>query len=122
MAGEDWHYLRFPNLTLDDQHRAAALAFVGQRGYKVADVSVAKGDEAAIASMKRQYLRGVERGNSMQVYGRCLRQSARPRGAADDCQADSDHRRLLLYVLYKTGWCTIAPSTGGRSLPALQLT
>lgn len=97
MQGADWHYLRFPNLAggKDDEQRAAALAFLAARGYRVADVSVAfgdwvytdayarcvgKGDQQAIAVMKTHYLDGVDRGIaqmkavSMRVYGRVIPQ------------------------------------------------
>lgn len=97
MQGADWHYLRFPNLSAgsDPERGGGAQAFLAARGYRVADVSVAfgdwvytdayarcaaKGDEAAIATMKAQYFRAVERGiagmkaASMQVYGRVIPQ------------------------------------------------
>jgi peptidoglycan/xylan/chitin deacetylase (PgdA/CDA1 family) len=95
MQGADWHYLRFPFLTVDTDRRAGALAFLGQRGYRVADVSVsfddwvysdayarcvAKGNNAAIAAMKLRYLANVDRGieemkaTSMRVFGRVIPQ------------------------------------------------
>lgn len=95
MAGADWHYFRFPNLALSNERRGEALALLVQRGYKVADVSVAfgdwvytdayarcvaKNDQDAIAAMKREYLRGVEHGiaamqaQSQQVFGRVIPQ------------------------------------------------
>ena len=43
MAGADWHWLRFANLAVGAR-RAEALAFLAERGYRVADVSVAFGD------------------------------------------------------------------------------
>lgn len=95
MAGVDWHYFRFPNLATSDERRGQALALLKERGYKVADVSVAfgdwvytdayarciaKGDQSTIDAMKRQYLREVDRGiaamkaNSQQVFGRVIPQ------------------------------------------------
>ena len=95
MGGADWQWLRFPNLSLGGERAPAALAFLRQRGYRVADVSLAfgdwnytdayarclaKGDDAAIGAMKRQYFREVERGiaqmkeNSARVYGRVIPQ------------------------------------------------
>jgi peptidoglycan/xylan/chitin deacetylase (PgdA/CDA1 family) len=95
MQGADWHYLRFPYLSLGGERRDGALDFIGKRGYKVADVSVsfddwaytdtyarcvAKGDDATIAAMKRQYLADVERGiaamkaDSVRVFGRVIPQ------------------------------------------------
>lgn len=95
MAGADWHYFRFPNLAVSEERRGQALALLKQRGYKVADVSVAfsdwvytdayarciaKGEQDTIAAMKRQYLQGVDRGiavmkaNSQQLFGRVIPQ------------------------------------------------
>jgi peptidoglycan/xylan/chitin deacetylase (PgdA/CDA1 family) len=95
MTGADWHWLRFPNLSLGGERAAPAEAFLRQRGYRVADVSVAfsdwsytdtyarclaKGDEKAIDAMKRQYFRDVERGiarmkeDSTRVFGRVIPQ------------------------------------------------
>lgn len=95
MAGTDWHYFRFPNLAASGEWREPALALLKERGYQVADVSVAfgdwvytdayarcvaRGDQDAIAAMKRQYLLGVDRGiaamkaNSRQVFGRMIPQ------------------------------------------------
>jgi peptidoglycan/xylan/chitin deacetylase (PgdA/CDA1 family) len=95
MGAEDWHYLRFPNLTVGATRGAEALAYLRGRGYKIADVSfsfsdwsytdayarcVAKGDTATIAAMKAQYLRSVDNGiaqmkeHSKQVFGRVIPQ------------------------------------------------
>lgn len=96
MAGADWHYFRYPNLSAGYGERASdALAFLRARGYRVADVSVAfsdwsytdayarclaKGDNATIDAMKLQYLRDVDRGiarmkaDSRKVYGRIIPQ------------------------------------------------
>jgi peptidoglycan/xylan/chitin deacetylase (PgdA/CDA1 family) len=95
MAGADWHWLRFPNLSLGGERAAKAEAFLRERGYRVADVSVAfsdwsytdpyarclaKGDEKSIDAMKRQYFRDVERGiarmkdDSTRVFGRVIPQ------------------------------------------------
>jgi peptidoglycan/xylan/chitin deacetylase (PgdA/CDA1 family) len=94
MAGADWHWLRFPNLAVGVR-RAEALALLAERGYRVADVSVAfgdwvytdayarcvgKGDTAAIDAMKRQYFQEVDAGiaqmkeNSRRVFGRVIPQ------------------------------------------------
>jgi peptidoglycan/xylan/chitin deacetylase (PgdA/CDA1 family) len=94
MAGADWRWLRFPNLAVGVR-RAEALAFLAERGYRVADVSVAfgdwvytdayarcvgKGDSAAIDAMKRQYFQEVDAGivqmkeNSRRVFGRVIPQ------------------------------------------------
>lgn len=93
MAGANWHYFRFPNLAVSGAWREPALAFLQERGYQVADVSVAFGDwvytdayarcvarddQDSIAAMKRQYLQGVERSiaamqaNAQQVFGRII--------------------------------------------------
>jgi peptidoglycan/xylan/chitin deacetylase (PgdA/CDA1 family) len=96
MAGADWHYLRYPNLSFGDgERRDGALAFLKSRGYRVADVSVAfsdwdytdayarcleKGDAASIGTMKAHYLKGVDDGiahmkeTSRRVYGRVIPQ------------------------------------------------
>lgn len=48
MAGADWHYLRFPNLTAESVERAESVAsFLKSRGYRMADVSVAFADWSA---------------------------------------------------------------------------
>lgn len=94
MAGANWHYLRFPYLAVG-QRREAALAWLDQRGYRVADVSlsfadwdytepyarcVAKGDTAAIARMKAYYLQQVDAGiarmkeDALRVCGRIIPQ------------------------------------------------
>jgi peptidoglycan/xylan/chitin deacetylase (PgdA/CDA1 family) len=94
MGSNDWHWLRMPNLAMSAR-RDQALAFMHARGYRLADVSVAfsdwsytdayarcvaKGDQATIAAMKRQYLRNVDRGilnmktQSRQVFGRVIPQ------------------------------------------------
>ena len=94
MAGADWHWLRFPNLALGER-QPEALDFLKQRGYKIADVSLAfgdwvytdayarcvtTGDSAAIAAMRRHYLAGVDRSiaqmreNSRRVFGRVIPQ------------------------------------------------
>ncbi len=91
MQGQDWHYLRFPNLNVDPAKADGAMAWLKARGYREADVSaafsdwaytdayarcLAKGDTAAIDAMKVQYLKGVDDGiiqmqaMSQRVYGR----------------------------------------------------
>jgi lysophospholipase L1-like esterase len=97
MQGADWHYLRFPNLSVgsDAAIRDGALAFLKGRGYRVADVSVAfgdwdytdayarclaKGDGATIEAMKTRYLKGVDdsiaqmKATSRRIYGRVIPQ------------------------------------------------
>lgn len=94
MAGADWRWFRYPNLSVGDgERRDAALAFLRGRGYRVADVSLAfsdwdytdaharckaAGDETAVAAMTAHYLRGVDAGitqalaESQAVYGRTI--------------------------------------------------
>lgn len=97
MEGADWRYFRFPFLSAgkDKPQHDAAASFLKQQGYKIAEVSVsfndwaygnayarclAKGDEAAIDAMKRQYFRGVDDGIarmkelSLKTYGRMIPQ------------------------------------------------
>lgn len=94
MLGQDWRWLRFPNLAAGPRFEEA-LAFLGTRGYRVADVSVAfsdwdytdayarcagKNDGATIEAMKRQFLADVDRGivrmkeDSRRVFGRVIPQ------------------------------------------------
>lgn len=93
MAGENWHYLRFPFLAAgtDPTLHAGIMAYLKEHGYKIADVSIsfndwaytdtyarcmAKGDQATIEQMKAQYMAGVKasiavaRYGSQKVYGR----------------------------------------------------
>ncbi|WP_457420963.1 polysaccharide deacetylase family protein [Roseateles sp. P5_E7] len=94
MAGADWRWFRYPNLSVGDgERRDAALAFLRGRGYQVADVSLAfsdwdytdayarckaVGDGASVAAMTAHYLRGVDAGiaqalaESKVVYGRTI--------------------------------------------------
>lgn len=97
MAGEDWHMLRFPNLSVgaDETRRDGVFAWMKAKGYREADVSVAfsdwdytdayarclaRGDQATIEKMKAQYLKGVDDGIanmkavSMRVYDRVIPQ------------------------------------------------
>lgn len=95
MDGADWHYLRLPFLDGGGERWPAALAYLRERGYRVADVSisfddwaytdayarcVASGDQDAISAMKRQYLAAVDAGiarmqaGSQRVYGRVIAQ------------------------------------------------
>jgi peptidoglycan/xylan/chitin deacetylase (PgdA/CDA1 family) len=95
MQGQFWRWLRFPNLAVGTARRDGALAYLRDKGYRVADVSlafsdwsytdayarcVAKGDTAAIQAMKDQYFKAVERGiaemkaSSQRVYGRVIPQ------------------------------------------------
>lgn len=94
MQGEDWRYFRFPNLA-GGPRLPEALAFLHERGYRVADVSVAfsdwdytdayarcvaNGDDAAIAAMKAQYLEDVDKEishmktDSRRLFGRVVPQ------------------------------------------------
>jgi len=97
MQGQDWRYLRFPNLSTGatrERHDGAA-AWLKAHGYRIAHVSVsfddwaytdayarcaAKGDTAAISLMEDQYLKGVDdalvrmRAVSLKVYGRVIPQ------------------------------------------------
>jgi peptidoglycan/xylan/chitin deacetylase (PgdA/CDA1 family) len=97
MAGLDWHYLRFPNLSTGatrERHDGAA-DLLAARGYKVAHVSVsfddfapseayarcmAKGDQATIALMEKDFLNSVGdeiarmKTVSRTVYGRMIPQ------------------------------------------------
>jgi hypothetical protein len=97
MAGQDWHVLRFPFLDggNDPARHDAAAAWLRAEGYRIADVSIsfddwayteaygrclAKGDQAAIADMKADYLRRVDaaivrtKALSQRVYGRMVPQ------------------------------------------------
>lgn len=97
MHGADWRFLRLPNLAAG-AHLDEALAFLGARGYRLADVSVAFADWEytdayarcsaradgvaipAIAAMKRQYLDDVDaaivrmKDDSQRVFGRVIPQ------------------------------------------------
>ncbi len=92
MAGQDWHYLRFPFLSAGEgADHDGIIAYLKAHGYRIADVSmsfsdwaytepynrcVAKGDEAGIEQLKAQYLDGVKAElardllMSQKVYGR----------------------------------------------------
>lgn len=97
MKGADWRFFRFPNMAAgkDQSQHDMAIAFLRQRGYKIAEATVsfddwaysdayarclAKGDDAAILAMKAQYLEGVDDGIvrmkalSHKVYGRMIPQ------------------------------------------------
>jgi hypothetical protein len=97
MAGRDWHVLRYPFLDAGGTgaRHDGALAWLTQRGYRIADVSLgfddwaytetyarclAKGDQAAIDGMKASYYRRVDqqlarmRAVSQRVYGRMIPQ------------------------------------------------
>jgi peptidoglycan/xylan/chitin deacetylase (PgdA/CDA1 family) len=97
MHGADWHYLRFPFLAAgkDQARHVDAAAWLAAQGYRIADVSVsfndwaytdvyarcmAKGASAAIATIKVQYLKGVDdeivrmKAVSQRVYGRMIPQ------------------------------------------------
>jgi len=97
MKGQEWRYLRFPNLTAGtrpERHDGAA-AYLAAHGYKVAHVTISfsdwsysdayarclvRNDQAAIRTMEDQYLRGVDdeltrmRAVSQKVYGRMIPQ------------------------------------------------
>ena len=93
MGKGDWHWLRFPNLSSgkDATRHDAAAAFLKQRGYRIASVSLAfedwdysdayarcraQGDDRTIAAMKRHYLAVVDqaiaraKANAQRVHGR----------------------------------------------------
>jgi peptidoglycan/xylan/chitin deacetylase (PgdA/CDA1 family) len=93
MPGQNWHYLRFPNLNVDPARAADAMAWLKAHHYREADVSagfsdwaysdayarcLAKSDTAAIDTMKAQYLKSVDDGivymlaTSQRVYGRTI--------------------------------------------------
>ena len=93
MGSEDWHWLRFPFLDEGDdpaKHRALQ-AFLEERGYRVAEVTlsfgdyaysapyarcVAKNDQQGLEQLKQSYLDGaaksLERGRtlSVELFGR----------------------------------------------------
>lgn len=94
MDGEDWRYLRLPNLAAGT-HARPALAWLQEQGYRIADVSLsfadsaykdsyarclAKGDSAAIDAMKQHYFATVDNSiarmkqDSQRVYGRIIPQ------------------------------------------------
>ena len=97
MRGQDWRVLRYPFLDAGKnaaRHDGAA-AWLKGRGYRIADVSISfddwaytetyarcrdKGDAAAIAAMKADYLKRVDqtiartRAVSQRVYGRMIPQ------------------------------------------------
>ena len=97
MKGADWRYFRFPNMAAgrDKAQHDSAMAFLKDRGYRIAEASVSfddwaysdayarclgKGDGEAIAAMKAQYFRNVDDGIarmkalSHAVYGRMVPQ------------------------------------------------
>lgn len=95
MEGAFWRYLRFPYLSVGTTRRDQAFAFLRDRVYKIADVSIAfsdwdytdayarcvgKADTASIERMKVHYLQGVDtsianmKENSRRVYGRVIPQ------------------------------------------------
>ena len=93
MAGQDWHWLRYPFLSegeTPDKH-VAARKVLKARGYRIASVTMsfgdyawnepyarcmAKGDAAAVAVLEASYLKAAkdsldfERGLSAKLYGR----------------------------------------------------
>ncbi|SFV11668.1 sialate O-acetylesterase [Pseudoduganella namucuonensis] len=95
MAGADWRYLRFPYLNVGEGRKTEAFAYLKERGYRIADVSLsfsdwdytdayarcaAKGDTAAIAAMKAHYYARVDseiarmKADSKRVFGRVIPQ------------------------------------------------
>lgn len=97
MEGADWHYFRFPNMAAgrDQAQHDSAMAFLKQRGYRIAEATVsfddwaysdayarclAKGDAAAIAAMRALYLKNIDQGIvrmkslSHKIYGRMIPQ------------------------------------------------
>ncbi len=95
MQGQDWHVLRFPFLSAGEgADHDGIITYLKAHNYRIADVSmsfsdwaytepynrcVAKGDEAAIAQLKTQYMSGVhaeitrELAVSQVVYGRQIK-------------------------------------------------
>ena len=93
MAGQDWHWLRYPFLSegeTPDKHRAAR-GVLKAHGYRIASVTMsfgdyawnepyarcmAKGDTAAVATLETSYLKAAKdsldysRGLSATLYGR----------------------------------------------------
>jgi peptidoglycan/xylan/chitin deacetylase (PgdA/CDA1 family) len=97
MGKADWHVLRFPFLDggAEQGRHDGAAAWLKSQGYRIADVSLSfddwaytetyarcvdKGDQAAIAAMKTNYLERVDatiartRALSQRVYGRMIPQ------------------------------------------------
>jgi hypothetical protein len=97
MPGTDWRMLRFPFLDggADQARHDGAAAWLKSHGYRIADVSISfddwaytetyarcmtRGDHAAIAGMKANYLQRVDatiartRALSQRVYGRMVPQ------------------------------------------------
>jgi peptidoglycan/xylan/chitin deacetylase (PgdA/CDA1 family) len=95
MAGADWHWFRYPNLAAgaDDATRDGALAWLKERGYRIADVAlsfndwdyteayarcVGRRDDAAIGRMKAHYMARVDeaivrtKDESRRVFGRVI--------------------------------------------------
>ena len=92
MGNEDWHWLRFPNLSAGtDTTHDEIMQYVKSKGYKIADVTmnfndwaytdayarcVSKGDKAAIAALREKYMGDVvvavrrSRTLSQKIYGR----------------------------------------------------
>ena len=92
MGQEDWHWLRFPNLSAGtDATHGEIMRYVGEKGYKVADVTIAlndwaytdayarclaKGDSASAATLRGKYMDDVTaaikraRTLSQKTYGR----------------------------------------------------
>jgi peptidoglycan/xylan/chitin deacetylase (PgdA/CDA1 family) len=77
MKGEDWHWLRYPNLAEGDtpEKKDKTRAFLAAHGYRIAGVTmsfgdyawndpyarcVARGDTAAIASLEKSYLAAAD--------------------------------------------------------------
>jgi hypothetical protein len=97
MRGQDWRVLRYPFLDggKDPARHDGAAAWLKNRGYRIADVSISfddwaytdtyarcldKGDRSAIAAMKADYLKRVDqtiartRAVSQRVYGHMIPQ------------------------------------------------
>lgn len=94
MQGEDWRFLRLPNLAAG-AYAKPAFAWLQAQGYRIADVSLsfadsaykesyarclAKGDTKAIEAMQQHYFADVDDGiarmkaDSKRVYGRIIPQ------------------------------------------------
>ncbi|AXA92121.1 polysaccharide deacetylase family protein [Massilia sp. YMA4] len=97
MQGADWRWLRFPNVAAgkDATQQAAARAWLTQRGYRIAEVTMsftdwayaepygrcmARNDQEGLHALKADYLRHVDsviayaKASSRQVFGRVVPQ------------------------------------------------
>lgn len=128
MAGQDWHWLRYPFLSEGDtpQKRLAVRGWLAANKYKIASVTmsfgdyafndpyarcVAKGDQAAIAELEKQYLDGAaavadrSRTMSKALYGKDIPYVLLMHGGAFDARMAS--RLLKLYQDKGFGFTTL---------------